>query len=907
MKISALRGLGFEAWLIERLASWGIQSLTEIQIRALEAGIANGQSMIVSAPTSSGKTLVGEIGVLTALRAGTRAIYLVSHKALADQKYKDFVFRFGEGSTEPIATVGLNTGDRAEGDIDSLLLVATYEKALGLLLSGQLNPGNSLIVADELQILGESGRGPEIETLCALLRNRGIKQFVALTATVQNSEDLAGWMNCALVRSNRRDVPLLQEIWFGERAYQTEFGQAEGKELQPGSSKTGGVTRVVEHLLAMSRGPILVFTESRREAVNYADAFEKTRPRSADGIAISDQLELFSEPTESSEKLRKNAEKRVAFHSADLSPQERQVIESGFSSSSFDVCFATSTLAAGVNFPFRTVVFSKLTYQWGDRSGSHIQRSEYRNMSGRAGRLGMHECGYAVLLPTNPIELAHAKRLVQPDNDPLISRLVDLSLRKALLALVASRIAANISEVMRFFENTLYWYQTLNNNPKKLSDLRAGCESAISWLLENGLLDRVDETLLVTPLGNAAAISGLLPATAVDLSTLLGQYRDELVANFDEWIPGLIYAICASKEFYAEYPSRFLPFPGATQHDSIALWASKRHLVGFDRADVRLAKCAHAVLLYIEGTAERKIAHATALTAGNIHRLAIDVAWILDGLHKISCVPTLGCTQLLSNQISLLSRRVRSGSPVEALDFIRLSERHNVPGLGRQRAMALVSQGISTLHDILTSGREALAQLLRNDRRAQALIDAASATVGLQPNRLANAHDKVAKRLGIDRIVQACNTELGTRYEAAVVELLQVETSWVVSVIDDGKRQNVPDILVTLAGRELLIECKTCTRAPSLIKKEEAWSIMQKAADFSARMHRVTLGKPQFDETSKRKAAASHDITLIEHHIFVEALLRVHAGTLSPQQFLDWLSSPGIADIDRLNGTPTYA
>ena len=179
-------GPGVGVWLTDRLSAWGISALTDVQVRALDAGIADGRSMIVSAPTSTGKTLVGEIAVLSALRAGVRAIYLVSHKALADQKYLDFISRFGERAPEPIASVGLNTGDRAEGDIDALLMVATYEKALGLILTGQLNPADALIVADELQILGEPGRGPEIETLCAVFRRRGLKQFVALTATVSD-------------------------------------------------------------------------------------------------------------------------------------------------------------------------------------------------------------------------------------------------------------------------------------------------------------------------------------------------------------------------------------------------------------------------------------------------------------------------------------------------------------------------------------------------------------------------------------------------------------------------------------------------------------------------------------------------------------------------------------------------
>jgi helicase len=183
MNVSEAQGPGVTPLLRDQLQTWGISTLTDVQQRALSAGVADGRSLIVSAPTSSGKTLIGEIAVLCALRAGLRAVYLVSHKALADQKYLDFVARFGEGAADPIGSVGLNTGDRAEGDIDPQLMVATYEKALGLFLGGQLRPNNALVVADELQILGDPGRGPDIEALCSALRQRGIKQFVALTAT----------------------------------------------------------------------------------------------------------------------------------------------------------------------------------------------------------------------------------------------------------------------------------------------------------------------------------------------------------------------------------------------------------------------------------------------------------------------------------------------------------------------------------------------------------------------------------------------------------------------------------------------------------------------------------------------------------------------------------------------------
>src|SRR5207249_3127036 len=163
----------------------------------------------------------------------------------------------------------------------------------------------------------------------------------------------------------------------------------------------------------------------------------------------------------------------------------------------------------------------KLTFQWGGRAGSHVPRSDYRNMSGRAGRLGMHPDGYAVLLPRNRVELAHANALVLPDNDRLASQLVSLSLRKTLLMLVASRLAGSFDEVKVFFQNTLYWYQTLDRNPALLATLETESRAAIRWLVANELLRDVDGTLLITPLGQGAALSGLLPATAVQIVSIL--------------------------------------------------------------------------------------------------------------------------------------------------------------------------------------------------------------------------------------------------------------------------------------------------------------------------------------------------------------------------------------------------
>ena len=894
-----------DAWLNEVLSEWSIDFLTEIQNRALAAGLTAGSSMVVSAPTSSGKTLVAELAVMVALRDHRKAIYLVSHKALADQKYLDFQMRFGESAKESIASVGLNTGDRAEGDVDAQLLVSTYEKALGLFLANQIDTREAIIVADELQIIADPNRGPEIETLCSLIRKRGFGQFLALTATVDNADDLANWMNCILVESGHRDVPLYQEIWQDGSVYRVAFGQEEGEEVELGISPGSNLAQVVEQVLDLGRGPVLVFTETRREAADGANSFSSRRPRMGDGIALAEQLDLFSEPTESSEQLQANAERCVVFHTADLTPQERQVVEGGFLESKFEACFATSTLAAGVNYPFRTVIFPKPTYQFGDRAGRQIQRADYRNMSGRAGRLGLHADGYAVLLPRNRRELNHANSIVLPENDRLVSQFVNASLRKSVLTLVASGVASNLTEVMEFFRHTMYWYQLLERNPAKLNELQAGSESAISWLLEKDLLEEESNTLLVSPLGQATAVSGLLPATAVQLAEVVNRLATELNDTFDEWTPALVHAVCSTDEFRGERPTRFFPYPRRC-YESVVYWGDQNLAVPLDRADLQLAQSAHALMLYLGGMAERKIAHITGVGSGAVHRLALEVAWVLDGLHKIACTPEVMCTQAVGNNVALLARRVRWGAPAEALDIIRIAQRSGVPGLGRQRAMALVARGVQSVHDILTMDKKVLLHTLGNERRRDELLAAVGSSSDLGSIRLETSHGRTGAEIGIGKLVDACYEQLGTSYESAIVSILRVESEWSVTTLDKGKRQNVPDLHIKCGESEILLECKTCTKSPPLIGKEEAWSVLQKATDFDPNIRRVTLGKPAFDETSKAKVTAATDITLVEHGSFVEGLLRVHSGSLDPGEFLEWLSRPGLSDLERLGGRPTY-
>jgi helicase len=658
-------------------------------------------------------------------------------------------------------------------------------------------------------------------------------------------------------------------------------------------------------LLSDGRGPVLVFTETKKEAANYAAEFVRARPRQTSGLALAEQLDLFSEPTDSSDRLKNFAERCVAFHTADLSAQERQVLETGFAKSQFDVCFATSTLAAGVNYPFRTIVFPKLTFQYRRPDQSTLRISDYRNMSGRAGRLGLHREGFAILLPKNRTELAHARRLVSPVNETLQSALLSLSLRKTLISLIASRVVNDLASIDLFFENTLYWYQTLDKNPKKLSQIRERSREAVNWLLSNHLLEEHESCLRVTSLGKATALSGLLPDSAVSFAKTLRAISPSLTLSFDQYSDGLIYLCCASPEFQGDRPSRSLPFASDESYGAFDFWRARKVPISVDAADQKLAKCAQAIAMYVTGESERRIAYDTGLSAGSIQRLAADTAWVMEGLHRVSVAQETGCPQSVSNQIALLARRIRWGSPIEALDLLRVAERHRVPGVGRQRTMALLRNGINTIHDVLYAGKQKLLDVLKNALRVDALMKGVTAIAGNSPHHMEAAHARVAEKLGIRSPVESCYQKTGVEYETAVRQLLNA-CGLQNQKVDDGTRQNVPDLLLQIGEYEGFIECKTATKVPTLVNKEEAWAVMQKASDFPARVQRITLGKPAFDETSKRKAAANSELTLVENSTFVEALLRLKGGQISIEQLITWLRQPGVAEIARLPGEPSY-
>jgi helicase len=221
--------------------------------------------------------------------------------------------------------------------------------------------------------------------------------------------------------------------------------------------------------------------------------------------------------------------------------------------------------------------------------------------------------------------------------------------------------------------------------------------------------------------------------------------------------------------------------------------------------------------------------------------------------------------------------------------------------------MELVRQGLSTLHDVLYAGSEKLLEILKNSVRVTELLKGVAAMTGHSKNHMEAAHVRVADGLGIKSIVERCYQETGVEFEKAVLELLCATQRISASAVDDGRRQNVPDLFLKVGEIAALVECKAATKSPPLIGKEDAWAVAQKASDFDPKIRRVTLGKPAFDEDLIKKAATSTDVTLVESGLFIVAVLRVIGGEVTADQFMVWLTAPGVAELERLPGKALYS
>lgn len=404
------------------------------------ASLNAGRSVVVCAPTGSGKTLVGEYAIYRALSQGKRVFYTTPLKALSNQKLRDFRSKFG------VDSVGLLTGD-ASINRDAPILVMTTEIFRNMLYGtpiGQI--GISLVdvdavVLDECHYMNDRQRGTVWEE--SIIYCPREVQLAALSATVANSDELTDWLNQVhgptdLIYSDFRPVPL--EFHFGNTKglfpllndQKTQINprllKKKGRKAEKG--KGGGraeapsIIYTLSHLQQRDMLPAIYFIFSRRgcdKAVAEVGDLWLVNPDEAYQLRVQIDEFLTRNPDAGRSGHIAPLYRGVAAHHAGILPAWKVLVEELFQQGLIKVVFATETLAAGINMPARTTVISTLSKRT-DNGHRLLNASEFLQMAGRAGRRGMDERGHVVALQT-PFEGAkEAADLATRQANPLKSQ-----------------------------------------------------------------------------------------------------------------------------------------------------------------------------------------------------------------------------------------------------------------------------------------------------------------------------------------------------------------------------------------------------------------------------------------------------------------------------------------------------
>ncbi len=416
--------------------------LDRFQLEAIEALNAN-KSVVVCAPTGSGKTLVGEYAIYRALSQGKRVFYTTPLKALSNQKFRDFKEQFGEDQA------GLLTGD-VSINRDAPVVVMTTEIFRNMLYGtpiGQI--GTSMtdvqtVVLDECHYMNDSQRGTVWEE--SIIYCPFEIQLVALSATVANSQQLTDWLNYVhgpteLIYSDFRPVPL--QFSFGNYKGLFPLLDDEGKRLHPQfkserrnrrkprdqvkrdlRAETPDIAFVLAQLQQRDMLPAIYFIFSRRgcdRAVANAAGLSLVSDREAALLKTRIDSFLVKNPGAARDGQLAALYRGIAAHHAGILPAWKSLVEELFQDGLIKVVFATETLAAGINMPARTTVISSLSKRT-DRGHRLLNASEFLQMAGRAGRRGKDIQGYVVTLQT-PFEGAkEAAHLATSQPDPLVSQ-----------------------------------------------------------------------------------------------------------------------------------------------------------------------------------------------------------------------------------------------------------------------------------------------------------------------------------------------------------------------------------------------------------------------------------------------------------------------------------------------------
>lgn len=425
------------------------------------ASIERNESVLVSAHTSAGKTVVAEYAIAQCLKNNQRIIYTSPIKALSNQKYREFSADFGD--------VGLMTGDVTINPTATCLVMTTEILRSMLYRGSEIMREVAWVVFDEVHYLRDPSRGVVWEETIILLPDK--VRYVFLSATIPNAMQFAEWITkthnqpCHVVYTDFRPTPLQHYFFpagadgihlvvdekgvFREENFNKAMsaisekagddgtdpmakrkGKGKDKKTNKGGKKDGptDIYKIVKMIMMKNYNPVIVFSFSKRDCENYALAmsqlaFNDESEKAMVTKVFNSAIEMLSDEDKELPQIQHLLpllRRGIGIHHSGLLPILKETIEILFQEGLIKVLFATETFSIGLNMPAKTVVFTSVR-KFDGKTQRWVTPSEFIQMSGRAGRRGLDDRGIVIMMINETMEPAVAKDIVRGEQDKLNS------------------------------------------------------------------------------------------------------------------------------------------------------------------------------------------------------------------------------------------------------------------------------------------------------------------------------------------------------------------------------------------------------------------------------------------------------------------------------------------------------
>ena len=700
---------------IEIIKNWGIEELYPPQEEAVKK-IMDGDNVIVSIPTASGKTLIGYIAMMYALQYDMKVAYIVPYKALAEEKYDELKVLEDYGYKVQIGTSDYEHVSHRLKIADVKIL--TSEKADAMLRNYvQMADELGVVVVDEIHLLGDESRGATLEFfLTKLLNLNPAIQIVGLSATIGNVEDIAKWLDAHVVKSEFRVVPLyvgaydLNYLYINDEKIKIERGPRE-------------IEGLIDWVLKKNK-QALVFVSTRKEAESMANALSKITNSYMDFISVSNvsmgmkELIQTKEKTPMMEKEIDLMRKGIAFHHAGLDSLTRRVVENMFRSGNIKIVCSTSTLAAGVNLPAYAVVIKTMHKVKSEDSRFitvPLRVIDIMQMLGRAGRPKYDKEGLGICVVDSRQDYQTYMKVINQEYERITSQITNESkVRKEMIGLIAKNMIITRDDLEYYMRKTFY-YSLFNS----ISDIMGVCDDAIKIMQGMGIMQYIHGKYFTGDLGEWIAKTYLDPMSAYYLLSIIFD------AGFTDDF-SILFGIGVAPDM------PFMPFRAnidelvhtAEENRWDSIYA--KMIMSYDRYMSGI-KIASILYEWINEVPLDEIELKWHVQDGDIYALVSNATWIISSI-KIICenVDRYRRKDILEH-LNRLYIRVKYGVREEIADLVAIRY------VGRRRARELYEHGFKSVEEVANANVKDLTEIKGiGEKLAEKIIKNAKAVISIR-------------------------------------------------------------------------------------------------------------------------------------------------------------------------------